>query len=183
LWQSIKDAEYNYTNRLGVDIGTLWDAGQYQLGATLTNINEPKFDYPAVDTSNIQNPEIIAILADEATYVMERQLKLEGSVYTQSRSWGFNLGFDVNAIEDPIGDNYQWLTASAGYSTNSVWIPGFRFGYRRNLAGTKISYLGAGITVFKYVNIDLASSLDTTTISGKKLPRSLLFSIGFSISF
>ena len=158
-------------------------AGQYQLGATLTNINEPSFDYPAVDTSNIQNPEILALLADEAIYVMERQLKLEGSIYTPNRKWGFNLGFDVNAIEDPINDQYQWLTASAGYSTDSIWVPGFRFGYRRNLAGTEISYLGAGITVFKYVNIDLASSLDTTTINGNKLPRSLLFSIGFSTSF
>ena len=183
VWQSIKDADYRYSNGLGIDLGALWDAGQYQLGATLTNINEPEFDFPAVDTSNIQNPQILAFLADQNTYTMERQLKLEGSVYTSSRKWGFNLGFDANAVEDALGDNYQWLTASAGYSTDSSWASGFRFGYRRNLAGTEISYLGAGITVFKYVNIDLASSLDTTTINGNKLPRSMLFSIGFSTSF
>jgi hypothetical protein len=183
LWKSIKDAKYNYTNRLGVDLGALWVAGRYQLGATLANINEPKFDYPAVDTSKINNPEILAFLDDESTYVMERQLKLEGSFQTPARKWGINLAIDANAVEDPIGDNYQWFTASAGYSTTSVWIPGFRFGYRRNLAGTKISYVGAGATVFKYVNIDLASSFETTKINGTELPRSLLFSIGFSASF
>ena len=183
LWNSIQDAKYNYTNRLGVDLGALWVAGRYQLGATLTNINEPKFDYPEIDTSRVENPEILAILDDESTYVMERQLKLEGSFQTPTRKWGINLAVDANAVEDPLGDDYQWFTASAGYSTTSVWVPGFRFGYRKNLAGTEISYVGAGVTVFKYVNIDLASSFDTTKINGTELPRSLLLSIGFSASF
>jgi len=183
LWKSIKDAKFNYSNGLGVDLGAIWDAGQYQLGATLTNVNEPKFNYPEVDTSNIKNTKILDFLDDEGTYVMERQLKLEGTYRTTSRKWGINLGVDANAIEDPIGDEYQWFTLSAGYSTSSVWIPGFRFGYRKNLAGTEISYVGVGATVFKYVNIDLASSFDTTTINGSELPRSLLFSLGFSASF
>ena len=183
LWKSIQDASFNYSNGLGIDLGALWDAGPYQLGATLTNINEPKFKYPEVDTSNITNAKILAFLEDEGTYVMERQLKLEGSYHTPSRKWGINLGIDANAVEDPIGDDYQWFTLSAGYSTTSVWVPGFRFGYRRNLAGTEISYVGVGATVFKYVNIDLASSFDTTDINGTELPRSLLLSIGFSASF
>jgi len=58
-----------------------------------------------------------------------------------------------------------------------------RFGVRKNLAGTEIGYLGAGITAFKYLNLDLASSLETTKINGTSVPRSLLINLGFNIAF
>ena len=94
-----------------------------------------------------------------------------------------NLGLDTNAVPDPVGDDFQWLSVSGGYATDSWWIPGIRVGYRKNLAGTELSYLGAGVTVFKFVNIDVASALDTVSISGKTLPQGLMASIGFQVNF
>ena len=183
LWQSIKDADYNYTNGVGADLGVLWSGSSYQLGATLTNINEPSFKYPAVDTSNYKDPAVIAFLEKDDEYVMERQLRLEGSVFTANKHWSVNFGLDANKVPDPLGYNYQWATVSAAYSRDSFWLPGVRFGLRKNLAGTKISYLGAGITAFKYVNLDLASSFDSTKINGTELPRSLLVNLGFNVAF
>ena len=183
LWQSIKDADFNYSNGLGADLGVLWSAGSYQLGATLTNINEPSFKYPSVDTSNYKDPVTIAFLERDDEYVMERQLRLEGSVFTANKHWGFNFGLDANKVPDPLGYNYQWATISAAYSTDSFWLPGVRFGLRKNLAGTKVTYLGAGVTAFKYVNLDLASSFETTKINGTELPRSLMVNLGFNVAF
>ena len=114
---------------------------------------------------------------------MERQLKLEASYFTTNRRWTVNLGLDANDVEDPVGDDFQWFTLSAGYATDSWWLPGVRFGYRQNLAGTELKYLGVGVTAFKILNIDIASSLDQVTINGTKLPQGLIASIGFEISF
>ncbi len=56
-------------------------------------------------------------------------------------------------------------------------------GYRRNLAGTEKTYLSAGITAFRYLNFDLATALDTVSISGDKLPEGVIVSLGFQVTF
>jgi hypothetical protein len=94
------------------------------------------------------------------------------------------IGPDVsNAVPDPLGDDYQWFTVSAGYATEKWWLPGVRVGYRKNLAGTELDYIGVGVTALKILNIDIASAVDTVSISGKTLPRGLMASIGFQIAW
>ncbi len=104
-------------------------------------------------------------------------------MFTQDRRWSFHLAGDANSAEDPVGDEFQWLTASVGYSTRNEWFPGFRLGYRQNLVGTEKTYASVGATLFKYVNLDIASSLDTTKIDGQTLPESLIASLGFQIAW
>ena len=86
-------------------------------------------------------------------------------------------------MECSISDEFQWLTLSGGFDTGSRWFPNFRLGYRQNLAGTEKSYASLGMTMFKYVNLDIASALDSTKIDGRKLPESLMFSLGFQVSW
>jgi len=183
LFDSIRNSEFKNDQGFGFDFGTLWVGRNYQFGATLTNINEPKFEYPDVDLSPYTNQNAIEFLLRDKTYTMERQLKLEASYFTDNRRWTVNLGLDANDVEDPVGDDFQWFTVSAGYATDSWWLPGVRFGYRQNLAGTELKYLGIGVTAFKILNIDIASSLDQVSINGTKLPQGLIASIGFEISF
>ena len=114
---------------------------------------------------------------------MDRQLKLEASTFSTSRRWTANFGVDANAVPDPMGDEFQWLTLSTGFTTDSWWLPGMRIGYRQNLAGTKLRYLGIGATAFKIVNIDISSALDTVKIDDVTLPRGLMASIGFQIAW
>jgi hypothetical protein len=75
------------------------------------------------------------------------------------------------------------LTLSAGFTTDSWWLPGVRIGYRQNVAGTEMKYIGIGLTAFKIVNIDISSTLDTVSIDGTKLPQGLMGSIGFQIAW
>ena len=114
---------------------------------------------------------------------MERQLTLESSIFSSSRRWMINLEYDAYQVPDPMGDDYQWASVSAGYATDSWWLPGIRANYRKNLTGTELAYVGIGVTVLKVVNIDIASTLDTVHIDGQDLPRGLIASIGFQSNF
>jgi hypothetical protein len=72
---------------------------------------------------------------------------------------------------------------SGAVKTDKWWFGGARIGYRENLTGTKMKYVGVGVTMFKILNIDLSSAMDTVKIDGDTLPRGLMASIGFQFSW
>jgi hypothetical protein len=183
LFNAIRDSAFNNDENLGIDFGALWVSENYQLGAQLTNINEPLFDFPDVNLDPYSSEEMIGFLMSDQTYKMGRQLKLEGSIFTDDRRWSAHAGIDANVATDPLGDDYQWVTASAGLLTDNWWVPGARVGYRKNLAGSGLTYLSFGMSAFKIFNFDISSALDTVSIDGKELPRGLMASIGFQITW
>ena len=182
LFDEIRNADYEVDTRVGFDLGVLWVGENYQLGAQLRNINEPEFDFPELDIP-VRNVDLIEALVQDGKYVMDRQLKLEASRFSSNRRWSFHLAGDANAATDPVGDKFQWVTAGVGYAVSETWLQGVRLGYRKNLAGTKKTYLSLGATFFRYVNFDVSSAFDTTKIDGRKLPESLMASIGFNIAW
>ncbi len=183
LFDSIRNSKFESDNEMSIDVGALWVAGNYQIGIQFTSLNEPDFKFPGVDLTPYKDSGIIEFLQRDRKYVMERQAKLEASLFSNDRRWSANLGLDTNEVPDPMGDKFQWLTLSGGYATESWWLPGARIGYRKNLAGSRLGYLGAGVTVIKIVNIDVSSTLDTVTINGNKLPRGLMASVGIQIAW
>ncbi len=183
LFEAIRDADFRTDEGLGLDLGVLWVADNYQLGAHVTNINEPEFRFPDVNLEPYSSERAIQFLERDALYTLDRQLKLEASIFTDDRRWSAHLGYDVDPVTEPMGDRFQWLTLSGGFTTDSWWIPSARIGYRQNLAGTELGYVSIGATLFKYVNIDIASALDTVKIDGQTLPQGLMGSIGVEISW
>lgn len=183
LFDAIRNADYRSDEGAGLDLGVLWVGGNYQLGAQVTNINEPEFRFPDVNLAPYNSQRAIEFLENDAFYTLDRQLKLEASIFTNDRRWSAHLGYDVDPVTEPMGDRFQWLTLSGGFSTDSWWIPSVRAGVRQNLAGTELGYVSLGATLFKYVNIDIASALDTVKIDGQTLPQGLMGSIGFEISW
>lgn len=183
LFDAIRDNAFRQDENFGVDVGALWVGDNYQLGLQVTNVNEPGFEFPDVNLAPYRNADTINFLLSDRKYKMDRQLKLEASLFTSDRRWSAHLGYDADPATDPMGDRFQWLTVSAGFATDSWWLPSGRIGYRQNLAGTELSYVGIGVTAFKFVNIDISSALDTTQIDGTKLPQGLMASIGFQITW
>jgi hypothetical protein len=183
LFDAIRNADFRTDEGVGLDLGVLWVAENYQLGAQVTNINEPKFRFPDVDLGPYNSQRVIEFLQGDAVYTLDRQLKLEASIFTADRRWSAHLGYDADPVTEPMGDRFQWLTLSGGFTTDSWWIPSVRAGLRQNLAGTELGYVSLGATLFKYVNIDIASALDTVKIDGQTLPQGLMASIGFEISW
>jgi len=183
LFEAINDGNFRTDERLGVDLGALWVGENYQLGVQVTNVNEPNFTFPDVDLDVYRNPNSVQFLLQDQRYEMDRQWKLEGSWFSKERSWSGHIGYDADSATDPMGDDFQWVTASVGYATNSWWFPGARLGYRQNLTGTKLKYIGLGFTAFRYFNFDISSALDVVKIDGQKLPQGLMLSLGFEINW
>ena len=174
---------YASSSGFGLDVGTLWTSKRYRAGAWINNINSPSFKYNPIDTTSYKNQTVIAQLGTGMTYTMKPQLQLEGAVFSESQNWVVNAGLDANAVQDPVGRDFQWMTLSAAYATNRWWVPGARVGYRSNLAGSKLSYITGGLTWFG-VSLDIAKSLDSVHDNkGKSIPRSAMINLGFQMTF
>ena len=183
LFDAIRDAEFRSDQGVGVDVGTLWVARNYQLGLQLTNVNEPTFVFPDVNLAPYRSETAIAALRRDQVYKMDRQATLEASSFTEDRRWAVHVGIDLDPATDPLGDRFQWATLSVGFSRDSFWLPNARIGVRRNLSGTELTYAAIGFTAFKYINFDIASALDTVSINGRDLPQGLMASMGFQIAW
>ncbi len=183
LFKSIRDADFRSATDAGLDIGLLWVGETYQLGAQLTNVNQPTFDFPSVDLAPYRDTALISFLERDQRYVMDRQLKLEASLFGRNRKWAAHLGFDADPATDAMGDRFQWATASVALDFESSWLSNLRFGYRQNLAGTELGYVNAGATAFRHLNIDVASALDTVRIDGQNLPQGLMVSLGVQFNW
>jgi len=179
------NVNFNYTTStgIGLDVGTLWTSKHYRAGAWINNINGPSFDYNSIDTSKYSDASVISQINADGTYKMKPQLQLEGAIYSESQNFVANVGLDGNKVQDPVGREFQWATLSAAYATNSWWIPGARVGYRTNLAGSKLSYATAGLTMFKALSLDVAYGLDSVVVDGKNQPRSAMVNLGMQFTF
>jgi hypothetical protein len=82
-----------------------------------------------------------------------------------------------------MGDDYQLISIGAGYASDNWWLPGARLGIRKNLRGTELTYVTAGVTVFNIVNLDLATTTETINIDGDTVPQGLIGNIGVQLLF
>jgi len=183
LFDDIENADFVFENGFDLDLGLVWAAPNYQVGASLTNLLEQTYKFPELDRTAFKSAKIISQLSKHETYTMERQLKLEAGVFTDLRHWSLNVELDANSISDPMSDDYQWLTVTGGYAADSWWLPSARIGFSRNLAGTKLAYVNAGVTVMKFLNIDIATTLDTVTLDGDEVNRGIHIRLGVQFDY
>jgi hypothetical protein len=185
--QSTLKASQTYTtnSNIGLDVGGLWTSRRYRAGAWISNFNSPSFKYSAIDLTGYNTSgSVYSQLSGTTTYKMKPQLQMEGAVFSENQNWVINGGLDVNAVPDAVGREFQWMTLSAAYATNSWWIPGARLGYRSNRAGSKLSYLTGGLTLFKALSLDAAVSTDKVTDNnGKSAPRSAMLNLNLQMTF
>lgn len=184
------------TSGLGIDLGVLWTAPNAQVGVTILNANEPEFDYGTIgenclDLDNVarQSNCFIAqqVFSDELalseTAVLTAKTIVEGAIYTESRNWLISGSAELNSTYDLIGRESQYVTISASYHSDGYILPSLRFGAAKNLAGSELTTVSAGTTLFGMVNFDLTASLETIEIDGTKLPRVFGFNIGVEEKF
>jgi hypothetical protein len=176
---------------IGIDLGAVWVSNNYQVGVTFANINEPEFDGAPIDQSCGTESCAAAgrlvnkgkLIASE-DYVMEMQTTVDLAVSTKGKQITLGMSYDTNAVQDAVGDEYQWAVASLSYYGDSHFLPGIRVGYRQNMAGTELSYGTFGLTFLKRLNIDLGVALETVKDEdGDELPRSAYLSIGYDTAF
>ncbi|PKI15803.1 conjugal transfer protein TraF [Colwellia sp. 12G3] len=183
LFDDIKNADFIYENGFDVDLGIVWAAEHYQLGASVNNILEQTYEFPDFDRSSFTSVRIVNQLNQESIYTMERQFKLEAGIFTDQRHWSLNAELDVNSVADPMRDDYQWFTLTGGYAADSWWLPSARLGFSRNLAGSQLGYINAGVTVMKFINIDVATTLDTVMLDGTEMRRGANIRVGVQFDY
>ncbi len=180
---------------MGIDLGLIWEADNYHLGFTWRNINEPEFDFGAVGqdcnskdtTTGVNNCFTADYFADEGrisrleTHVMTSQATADVALNSENKRWRLAASYDLQPVRDPVGDEYQWTTASAAY-VSSRFI-GARVGISKNQVGSELTMVNAGLSLFGNVNLDLRYSLDTIEVDGTSAPRTFGFNLGFESSF
>ena len=183
------------STQTGIDLGLIWEAENYHLGATWRNINEPEFDFGVVGvdcndkstTTSVNNCFTAFHFVNEGrisqneTHVMTSQTTLDAAINSANKRWRLAASYDLQAMRDPVGDEYQWMTASAAYVSSSLF--GMRVGLSENLAGTELTMMNAGMTLFGVLNLDVRYSLDTTEVDGTEVPRTFGINLGLESSF
>lgn len=164
----------------GIDLGVMWTAAHYQVGAYIQNLNEPTFDFPTVKAP--AGAAYNGQLPTDDTYTMERQITLEAGAYTLDKDWFVGASYELNETQGIGGDPYQWSNIYASYDSGSWWIPGIRLGYRTNHADGGLSYYTLGLTLFDVLTLDAAMSTEDVSIEGSTMPRSAMVSIGFEMA-
>ncbi|MCC3752023.1 MAG: conjugal transfer protein TraF, partial [Halorhodospira halophila] len=171
----------------GVDLGLLWVARNYQVGLTGKNLNEPSLDYPEIAGYDDLPASVQDRVSRTKSYTLERQGTVEASLHSPNRRWMLGFSHDLNSVEGPHGaennNEYQWTAVGVGYASESYLWPGFRLGYRTNNAGSELSYITGGLTLFRVLNIDAAVSTDDVEHDGSSVPRSALVNVGLELGF
>lgn len=180
---------------VGLDFGGMWIAENYKLGATLNNINSPSLKYnnlsncdsfsdyydPADPTTVLVSSTVRQACLAGGKYTMEPQLKLQGVTSVWNDKVTFGIGYDVNGVEDVVGQEYQWLTASTGLNLGN-WLA-LRAGYRANQGEGGITFTTFGMTLLG-LNFDAGISNETVKDSkGDEAPRSIYGNFSWAMTF
>lgn len=183
IFNDLKNAKFEHEDNIGFDLGATWQGDIYNLGLAWVNINQPEFKFSGISQEGFQKENILSEIQDHKKYVMESQAKLSAGLFTIDKRWSMNVGLDANGVEDVMLDASQWANISGAYSSGNRYFSAVRAGYRQNLVGTELSYISGGLTMFNFLNLDVASSTETVEINGTTLPRSFAVNLGIAQSF
>ncbi|MEO9275624.1 conjugal transfer protein TraF [Marinomonas sp. 5E14-1] len=175
---------------VSLDLGALLVRRNFQLGMTLSNVNEPTFKYEkigncsgltGVDLTNCNAAVNFASRGDidlNETYKMEAQMTIDAAIKSKDQHLSLGGSYDVNPIKDPLGDEYQWSVVSLSFFSDYLLIPGIRAGVRQNLVGNELTYYTAGMTLSRRLDVDFAYAPENDSGSS-----GAFFSMGYSFVF
>ena len=186
------------TTNIGIDVGLVWDTEDYRVGLVLENLNAPSFKYGTIGEecvappSDEQEPSSCQVAAEfiqvkgylkaRETHTKNPLLRTDG-LYKITDKWFASASLDLAAYDDTVGFENQWMHIATSYDTNSLLLPSARIGYQKNMAGSKTSSLTFGLTLLKYLNLDIEYGLESATVDGDTYPRRLGFAIGVEERF
>jgi hypothetical protein len=194
------EANSNSSTSLGIDAGLVWISEHFNAGFTLTDINEPEYEYGSLVASVDECQALIGVSLDncfvaqeeisrgringDEVFVANAQATVSASAWTgEDIRWGFHTSLDLNEKNDALGDVYQWANASTTIELNNWLLPELRLGYTKNLSGTELGYYSVGLTFLKQAELDVRWSDESVVIDGSSAPRSAYFSFAIQSKF
>jgi len=179
------------SSNIGVDVGVLWHRDNYQLGATIYNLNEPKFKLPeGKDYLLTPNDEAVynalvnqGKLSASSSTKLSRHAVVDGSYFLLNKRLALSGYYTLGKASNFVGNEYQHTGASAEFRFRNWFVPSVRAGINKNLVGTKLTTLHAGLGLFGVFNLDAAVSTDSSKIDDTSVPRYVAVSLGFEQRF
>jgi hypothetical protein len=180
----------NTSHGFSLDLGAMLVGRNYQLGMMVANVNQPTFDYDQIgNCTGLTGDDLVNCnaavrfaskgkLSLKEEYKMEAQVTVDAAIKSKDQNWSLAASYDLNSISDPLGDDYQWSVISLSMFSDYILIPGMRVGLRKNLVGTKLEYLTAGVTIYRRFEIDAAYAAENDEGNS-----GLFLSFGYSFVF
>ncbi len=192
------DSNLEQSTNIAFSAGVVWDVGRYRVGFTFENINSPSFSYGTIGTdcaSRAENTpsrsscEAAAQFIQQdgrikarETHTMHARTRIDG-LFHLTNKWSASGALDLAAYDDIVGFENQWLHLATMYEFDNNIMPSLRLGLQSNLAGTQLSSLTVGMSLFKYFSLDLEYGLDSTSIDGSSAPRRFGIALGVEERF
>ncbi|MEX8503034.1 MAG: conjugal transfer protein TraF [Leptothrix ochracea] len=187
-------------NAIGLDVGVAWHHENYQLGATLYNLNNPSLRYP--DLRSDPNPannlaaQTLAAMGKvklDDSVSLKPHVVVEGAVRSSNQRWLLQGSMALNETTDFVGEAHQVVTLGASYNAErydvpyvgallSHIVPSLRVGYRQDLVGTKLTSYGLGMS-WGIFNFDAHVSSATNSTDTGSVPRSAGVAISIAQKF
>jgi hypothetical protein len=183
------------STQLGLDAGLVLKSQNYQLGFTLENINQPKFDYGVLGQNCSQLTGFVAdkcfqaddfadrgIISASESHQMQALATVDGQYWVGPR-WALGASLELTDHYDPVGDIKQMMSISTSHLSTHRWIPDWRLGYHKDMKGQKLSYMAAGTRILQVLNLDLLYGLEKTLVDGDSYPRIFGFAVSVDQRF
>lgn len=183
----------NDSTQIALDVSAYWSAQNYNVGLTLSNINEPEFDYGelgkncntlnnSISTSNCLTALSFSNRIDlTETFKATRYATFQVNYIADSERMSADFSMESDHAT-PVGNKEQWMTASVSYKPEASFVPNARLTYSNNLIGSKLSYLSGELT-WGWFGLGLGYSLDKTTIDGDSTSRGAFLNLAISNQF
>lgn len=183
----------NDSTQLALDMSAYWSAKNYSLGLTLSNINEPEFEYGELGkdchklTNDISQSNCFTALSFSNRIDLTETYKATSYATAQANYINDAATFSVDvSLESehttPVGINEQWMTASIAYKPQTSFAPNSRLTYSNNLSGSKLKYVSGELT-WGWFGLGLGYSLDDTIIDGDSTTRGAFINLAISNQF
>lgn len=181
---------------LAFDIGFVFDAEKYRLGFVVENLNSPKFEYGTLGQSCDERPlglsrdsclaaQIFIVqgrLHEADFFTLESRARAD-ALYKIHKNMHVSTAIDLNEYEDVTGFDNRWFYLSSLYNTPYYLLPSVRFGYQKNLVDEGTSSFNFGVSIFKFLNVDIEYGLETVTVETDDWPRRLGVAISIEEHF
>lgn len=183
----------NETTEIALDLSAYWSAKNYNLGLTLSNVNEPEFDYGELGkncgdlTNDISRSNCLTALSYSdridltETYKATSYATFQANYISDNERFSADFSLESDHVT-PVGVEEQWMTASVGYKPETSFAPNARLTYSNNLVGNELSYLSGELT-WGWFGLGLGYSLDKTEIDGDSTTRGAFINLAISNQF
>ncbi|NRA59453.1 MAG: conjugal transfer protein TraF [Psychrobium sp.] len=181
------------STQLAIDMSVYWAAKNYNIGLTLSNINEPEFEYTKLGQNCADKTEqftrdncYVALgfsdrIALEETYIANSYATVQANYFNDEYGISLDVSYETEH-NTPLGDREQWMTASVSASPDSIFVPNARLTYSNNLVGSKLSYISGELT-WGWLGFGAGYALDKTTVDGDEIPRGGFINLSISNQF